>query len=66
MKPKTGGDFIKYSLRIRFRDFLHDAPGIRKALDDAVRAQTEQERSAQYEVGSIRSLLTPFASVAFV
>lgn len=41
MKPERGIDFMKCGQCIEFRDFLYGAPGTRKTLDKAVRAQAE-------------------------
>ena len=50
LEPKTGGDIMKCTACIRFRDILHGAPGIRKVIDARVRARVEEERAAHHKV----------------
>lgn len=63
-EAQDGGDFMKCGLCIRFRDLLQGAPEIRETLDETIRAQAEQERSANHEVDLIRPLLVPIGRLA--
>lgn len=55
MKSRTGGDFIKCTACIRFRNIQYGAPRINKTMHEGTRTSLGKEYRAHYEAGWLQA-----------